>query len=67
HSKGATEEAVKAMVEASQGRIAVKASGGIRDFATAKRFIEMGCQRLGVGSSTTSVLIKGEGQSQSNY
>lgn len=67
HSQGATEEAVKAMLEASRGRIHVKASGGIRDFETAKHYIDMGVERLGVGSSTTPVLVKGVGKSDSGY
>lgn len=67
HSKGATLEAVKAMLDAAGGRIRVKASGGIRDIETARQYIEMGCERLGVGSSTTSVLVRGEGKSTSGY
>jgi deoxyribose-phosphate aldolase len=67
HNDGATVEAVKAMVEAAKGRIRVKASGGIRDIETARRYIDMGCERLGVGFSTTPVLISGQGRSQSNY
>lgn len=67
HSAGATEDAVRTMIEAAKGRIKVKASGGIRDIETARRFIEMGCARLGVGYSTTPVLLKGEGQSSENY
>ena len=55
-SAGATEEMVKAMVAASKGRIAVKASGGIRTREQALRFIELGATRLGVGSTTTPVL-----------
>jgi deoxyribose-phosphate aldolase len=58
---GATEQAVAAMLEAARGRIAVKASGGIRDRPAAERFIEMGCTRLGVGSSTTPVLCGATG------
>jgi deoxyribose-phosphate aldolase len=67
HSQGATLESVKYMLEAAKGRIKVKASGGIRDLETARRYVEMGCQRLGVGYSTTPVLVSGEGQSQSQY
>lgn len=67
HDKGATPEAVKAMLEAAKGRIKVKASGGIRDFEAARRYVEMGCERLGVGYSTTPVLVSGQGQSTSNY
>ena len=67
HSQGATVEAVKAMLDAAKGRIKVKASGGIRDIDTALKFIEMGCERLGVGYTTTPVLLKGSGQSSEKY
>jgi deoxyribose-phosphate aldolase len=67
HNQGATQEAIKAMLEASRGRIRVKASGGIRDFETAKQYIDMGVERLGVGSSTTPVLVNGVGKSNSGY
>ncbi|HHW22259.1 MAG TPA: deoxyribose-phosphate aldolase [Clostridiaceae bacterium] len=67
HNGGATEEAVRAMLDAAKGRIKVKASGGIRDIKTAKHYIDLGCERLGVGYSTTPVLVKGEGQSKSAY
>jgi len=67
HSGGATEKAVKAMLEAARGRIKVKASGGIRDLKTAKHYVDLGCERLGVGYSTTPVLVHGEGQSDSAY
>lgn len=55
-ASGASEEAVRAMVEAAQGRIGVKASGGIRDLETAKRYVEMGATRLGVGYSSTPTI-----------
>ena len=48
---GASEEAVRAMLEAADGRIKVKASGGIRDYAAAKRYVDLGVDRLGVGLS----------------
>ena len=67
HSQGATFEAVKTMLDAAKGRIRVKASGGIRDLDTALKFIEMGCERLGVGYSTTPALISGEGKAQGSY
>ncbi|NLU52273.1 MAG: deoxyribose-phosphate aldolase [Clostridiaceae bacterium] len=67
HSQGATPEAVKAMLEAAEGRIKVKASGGIRDVETALKYIEMGCERLGVGYTTTPILVKGEGKSKEAY
>ncbi len=59
-SGGATVEAVRTMLDTAAGRIRVKASGGIRDLATARRYIEMGCARLGVGSTTTPVLAGAE-------
>ena len=60
HGQGATIEAVKAMLEAAAGRIKVKASGGIRDKAQAKMFIDMGVSRLGVGYSSAKAILTGE-------
>lgn len=57
---GATDEAVQAMVEAAEGRIMVKASGGIREAQKARKFIEMGCQRLGANYSSTPAICNGE-------
>ena len=65
-ASGASEEAVQAMLDASRGRIKVKASGGIRDFETAKRYVEMGVSRLGVGYSSTEAILKG-GESTDRY
>ncbi|GCE27286.1 deoxyribose-phosphate aldolase [Dictyobacter alpinus] len=56
---GATEEAVTAMLEAAQGKIKVKASGGVRDTQKALRFIAMGCQRLGVNYTSTAAICDG--------
>jgi len=58
-SGGATREAVAAMLEAGRGRIQVKASGAIRDAATAHAFLAMGCTRLGVGSTAVPALLAG--------
>lgn len=69
YGEGATVEAVETMVKTAAGRIKVKASGGIRDAKTAQMFVEMGCDRLGVGYSTTPVLC-GDGTApavQGNY
>ena len=55
-SGGATVEAVRTMLDTAQGRIKVKASGGIRDLATATQYVAMGCARLGVGSTSTPVI-----------
>ncbi len=56
---GASEQAVGTMVSAAAGRIGVKASGGIRDRAAAQKFIDLGCERIGVGYKTTPVICEG--------
>lgn len=56
---GATVEAVETMLKAVSGKTKVKASGGIRNVDQATRFVEMGCERLGVGFGTTPVLCDG--------
>ncbi len=53
--QGATEEDVKLLVEASKGRIRVKASGGIKRRKEAERFMLLGASRIGT-SSTFSIL-----------
>lgn len=47
---GATEHAVKIMVDEVGDTLKLKASGGIKDIATAKRYIEMGVSRIGTSS-----------------
>ena len=64
---GATVEAVQIMLDAAKGRASFKPSGGIRSYADAKRYVDMGAKRLGVGFSTTPVLCKGEGESTETY
>lgn len=65
---GATEEAVTTMLNAANGRIGVKPSGGIRDRQTAERFVAMGAARLGVGSTSTPVICDGTAATQvENY
>ena len=51
----ATPEAVATMIKTTAGRIKVKPSGGIRDYAKAVAFLEQGADRLGVGA-TAAVL-----------
>lgn len=51
----ATPEAVDVMLRAVGGRLRVKASGGIRDWATAVAYLRQGCARLGT-SSTAAIL-----------
>ena len=50
---GATPEAVRLMLDAVGGRLGVKASGGIRTWADAVMYLDMGCKRLGVGDAAT--------------
>ena len=47
---GATEHAVKIMINEVGDSLKVKASGGIKDVATAKKYIEMGVSRIGTSS-----------------
>ncbi len=56
-SGGATREAVAVMIETVGRTMKVKASGGIRDWKMAVEYLDMGCARLGVGS--TEALLDG--------
>ncbi len=68
HQGGATVEAVTTMLDAAAGRIKVKASGGIRTLADANRFLDLGCERLGVGYGTTPALCgPDEGDPDTGY
>ncbi len=58
-SGGATEEAVRLMIETARGRIQVKPSGGIRDRKTALKYLEMGATRLGTNYTASEVLVTG--------
>ncbi|AQP50397.1 deoxyribose-phosphate aldolase [Tessaracoccus flavescens] len=49
---GASVHAVELMNETVGGRLGIKASGGIRDYATANAMIEAGATRLGLSSSS---------------
>lgn len=66
-SKGATPEAVSVMLDQAAGRIKVKASGGIRDYAAAKMYVDMGVERLGVGFGGSAAICTGEGENKDNY
>ena len=59
---GATVEAVKAMLETAKGRIKVKPSGGIRSYETAKMYVDMGVDRLGIGFSSCAKICAGEAE-----
>ncbi len=52
---GATPEAVRIMLAAVDGEAQVKASGGIKTYADAARYLDLGCTRL--GSSTYRGLL----------
>lgn len=58
-SGGATPEAVETMLEAARGRIRVKASGGIRTYEQALRYVDMGVERLGVGYTAVPAICGG--------
>jgi len=64
---GATLEAVTAMLEATGGRIGVKASGGIRDRKRAELFIGLGVTRIGNGYSSTEAICEGSGSGTGAY
>jgi len=53
---GATEEDVKLMKQTVGDALEVKASGGVRDFETAKKMIEAGATRIGASASVDIVL-----------
>lgn len=57
-SGGASVHAVELMAATVGGRLGVKASGGIRDWATAVAMVEAGATRLGL-SGTAAVLAGG--------
>lgn len=59
-ASGASEEAVQAMLDASAGRIKVKPSGGVRSYETAKKYVDMGVDRLGIGFSSAKAICNGE-------
>ena len=68
NGEGATVEGVQAMLDTSSGRIMVKASGGIRDRAKAKLFVDMGVHRLGNGYTSTVAICDGaENKSEGTY
>ena len=52
---GATLEDVRLMRNIAGNDMGVKASGGIRDYATAKAMIEAGATRLGTSSGVSIV------------
>lgn len=59
NGEGAKEAHVQVMLKTANGRAQVKASGGIRNAAGARRFIEMGATRLGVGWTSCAAICEG--------
>lgn len=47
----ATPEAIDVMTKTVGDSLGIKASGGVRTYETACRYLDMGCQRLGVAST----------------
>lgn len=62
-TSGANHESVKIMLEQAQGKVLVKASGGIRSYDDAKAYIDMGVKRLGTSSGVK--IIAGEVSTES--
>lgn len=56
---GAQEIDVQLMLDSAASHIQVKPSGGIRDYASARHFVELGATRLGVGWSACGDICSG--------
>lgn len=56
--EGATERDVKIMKAVVRDEMGVKASGGIRDYETAKKMVEAGADRIGASKSVEIVSCK---------
>jgi len=54
-TSGATKHVVKIMVDEVGDTLKIKASGGIKDAETAKKYIDMGVSRIGTSSGITIV------------
>ncbi|GEM44736.1 deoxyribose-phosphate aldolase [Deinococcus cellulosilyticus] len=55
---GATLEDIQLMARVTQGKIGIKAAGGVKTFQDAQRFIEAGATRLGTSSGVA--LVQGQ-------
>ena len=64
---GATVEDIALMRKTVGPDMGVKASGGIRDYAGAKQFVDMGVDRLGIGYSGSLPVCTGEGENKDAY
>lgn len=56
-SDGATCEVIRAMMEAADGRIKIKGSGGIRTREHFLELIDMGIDRMGIGYKSTPIVL----------
>ena len=65
NSNGATPEDLTLMLKEVQGKILVKAAGGVRDIQTAQDYINMGVMRLGTSSGVA--LMKNSTINPSSY
>ena len=61
---GATPEDVVLMKDVVSGKAKIKASGGVRDFQTAKKYIDLGVERIG---TSNGIAIVTGGESSSGY
>ena len=61
---GATFEHIQIMKDAVNGKAQLKASGGVRDYNTAKQYVDMGVSRLGTSSGVA--IVEGK-TSESDY
>lgn len=57
-TQGATLHDVKIMLEVAKDKALVKASGGVKDYETAKEYIDLGVKRLGTSSGIDIVTKK---------
>ncbi len=64
---GATEHHVKIMVEEVGDTLKIKASGGIKDTATAKKYIEIGVSRIGTSSGVEIVTTTKKDKDEHTY
>ena len=62
---GATFEDVKLMKDVVKDNAKVKASGGVKDYETAEKYVELGASRLGTSSGVK--IIEGEAVGENDY
>ena len=62
---GATFDDVKLMKDVVKDNAKVKASGGVKDYETAEKYVELGASRLGTSSGVK--IIEGEKAGENDY